>query len=152
MTAQLARHVEPLNAVARSTRLRAALVKAFSAIGHKNGHASPDEHADLHLLYVYNEARSFFDKLYRNQLTDVSKAYELEPLAANAPIGDPVTLIDEPHYALVLKKSTPAQRLDTDKFVTELRRRGVSADVIEHARNASYAETKPARRYEVIVK
>lgn len=151
MTAQTARQ-KPLESVSRATSLKAALYKAMASLGFKNGTAAPGKEDTLHLLYVYNEVRGYFDKLYKAHLEAVFKAYDLEDSCEKSPIGEATLLVDEQYYALTLKRTSPSSRVDLDKFTTELRRRGVSQKHIEEAREAATYDTKPARRFEVVVK
>lgn len=152
MTAQTTRQLAPMDTVSRAVKLKAALVKAFSAIGFKNGHSAPDGHENLHLLYVFNEARKYFDKLYENQLDSILTSYELENDCELCPVGESLSLVDEDFYTLVLRRTTPSKRVDNSKFATELRKRGVAQNVIDLAREAATVETRPPRRFEVIVK
>ena len=152
MTAKTARQDAPLSSVSRATSLKAAIYKAMAVIGYKNGTAPPSKEEDLHLLYVFNEVRSYFDKLYKSQLEAVIKAHELDSVIEKSPLGESVSLIEEPYYALVVKRTTPSSKVDLDKFITSLRRRGVTADVIDAARSSATVENKPPRRFEVVVK
>lgn len=140
-----------VSAASRATQLKSALLKALSNIGWKNGHAAPsEEERGVHLIYVYAEAKSFFEKMYKKQLEDVLT--DRETMCNMAPIGDQVSIIDSENYVLTLKKANPSTKVDVDKFVTELRRLGVEAGVVASAKVAATVSAQPARTYRVIVK
>lgn len=131
--------------------IQIAVKRALANIGTKNGHACPSGGTNMdslmHKLLVTNIGRSYFDAQYKSALKELSDEYEDE--INDARIGVDTVLAVGSLYTFSLVKNTPAKRLDSKKFASELRKRGVSAEIIEAAQEAATVENQPAKKFSV---
>lgn len=133
------------------TEVRAAILRAISGIGERNGHKCPtDSKLDewLHRLLVAHEGKKYFGKQYTNIITEIEAGY-VEEIERITP-GSSGEVVSGELYTLVLQVNQQASRLDSTKFITELRRLGVMSEIIDAAREAATVENRPARRYTVV--
>lgn len=132
-----------------TTKLRAAVMKALSGIGHRNGHAKPQGSTDfLHELYIAQEGKQFFEKMYKNAL-DLAKEMHQESLNELSG-GESCTLEADPVYSLNVSTKQPSSRLDAKAFTNELRKLGVPLETIEKAREKATKETAVPKSFTVV--
>ena len=129
------------------TSIHRALIK----IGNTNGHACPTGGSNLDPLYhdllVSHTAKAYFDSIYKKRLESLKDIYEDEIAAAK--VGHDTLIGVGHHYLVHLNLSKPASMMDQKKFVSELRKAGVSSDVITKATAAATKDKAGAKRFSV---
>ena len=133
------------------TEVRAAILRAISNIGERNGHKCPTDNetdSNLHNLLVAHEGKKYFERQYERIIKEIEASFDKEIKRVTP--GSTGTVVGGDFYTLVLQVNQPASRVDTTKFVTELRRLGVMPEVIDAARASATIENRPARRYSVV--
>lgn len=101
----------------------------------------------MHEFLVAHIGKGYFESKHKKLLKELSDEHEEEIAAAR--VGIDTVLAVGSLYTFSLTKSKPAKRLDPKKFASELRRRGVSATIIEEAQKAATVDNAPAKRFSV---
>ncbi len=95
---------------------------------------------------AYNSLSSSYTKLKDNMKDSILTGVALPDA------GGQTNLIETTIADVVLKMRTPAKRVDTNKFATELRVAGVDPLVIAKALEAATTESAPAKVVEIVAK
>jgi hypothetical protein len=151
MTKQATKQVEVESDRLSVAVSKSAIQRALLKIGKSNGHACPSDHAMdklLHELLVAQEGQKFFEEMKKSTLEQINS--DFSTVIKNIEPGTTGVVGMGSLYMLMLQVKNAASRLDTTKFITELRKLGVEQELIEEARENATTKSKPAQQFTVV--
>ena len=146
------------------TKLLSAVHQAFQRIGNRNGHAFPEQDWSAPADMTNEQVQAMFDReqaayefmvagelesAARKRLQDAKKAaeeYELFNGLDKIGPGQSATLWTGQFTSVHVTVNNPTTRTDMTQLKNELRKRGVSQDVIDAAADAATKTNKPPTR------
>lgn len=141
-----------------AAKLKGNIQKHLDKIGSDKSTGLPDNVGDnlphesiAWELMVAGVIRSYGEKRYETAKRSAEEAGVLGKSAEAVP-GSKTVTYDGAYVSVIRTVNNASDKLDTKKFIAELRKRGVKQDVIDDAMLHATTASTPAKRYEAVPK